>query len=210
MPPISISSVRAALRDYGPAQAEGTRYASVAIVLCECNAIESVYPPASPTSTPGPLTHVLLIQRAIHPGDPWSGHLAFPGGRRDVNDRDGLATAVRETREEVGVPLDPSHQLLGRLGAVTARGAGQPGLVIEPFVFEAPYQPTFQLDEREVARAFWVPLPALLSGQHDTFVEVTRGSTRFRMPATQIHDQVLWGMTYEMLRSLAKLAQWLR
>lgn len=207
----TISSVRAALRAYGPARQQGTEYAAVAIVLCECNSRQLVYPSrAEVASSTVPLTQVLLIQRATHPDDPWSGHLAFPGGRRDPGDKDGLATAVRETREEVGVHLEPSRQLLGQLSPVTAQGAGKPGLVIEPFVFEAPHQAQFTLDQSEVARAFWVPIAALMTGQRDTFVDIQRGATRFRMPAYQIEDQVLWGMTYEMFRSLAKLAQWLQ
>jgi hypothetical protein len=44
---------------------------------------------------------VLLIRRAEHVGDPWSGHMAFPGGREDPEDESLLATAIRETREEL-------------------------------------------------------------------------------------------------------------
>jgi len=182
------------------------------MVLCECSSQDVVSPAHAQLSTPvpGARTHVLLIQRAAHPDGPWSGDPAFPGGRRDPTDKNSLATAVREAHEEVGVHLEPSRQLLGQLSPVTARGAGQPGLVIEPFVFEAPYQATFNVDETEVARAFWVPVAALMSGQWDTFIEIQRGTRRFRMPAYQIEDQVLWGMTYEIFRSLAKLARWLQ
>jgi len=56
--------------------------------------------------TDGP--QVLLIRRADHPGDAWSGHMAFPGGREDPQDENLLATAIRETLEEVG--LDPASQ----------------------------------------------------------------------------------------------------
>ena len=68
---------------------------------------------------------VLLIRRAENPRDPWSGHMAFPGGREAPEDRDLLATAVRETHEEVGLDLQRSAHLLGRLDALpaVARGA---------------------------------------------------------------------------------------
>src|SRR6185436_21144367 len=57
---------------------------------------------------------LLLIQRSERAGDPWSGHMALPGGRRDARDIDLRATAMRETREEIGVELSTAR-LLGRL-----------------------------------------------------------------------------------------------
>ena len=53
--------------------------------------------------TDGP--QVLLIRRAEHPGDAWSGHMAFPGGREDPGDESLLATAIRETFEELALDL---------------------------------------------------------------------------------------------------------
>ena len=48
---------------------------------------------------------ILVLKRRPHPQDPWSGHYAFPGGRRDPEDEDLLATCLRETREECGISL---------------------------------------------------------------------------------------------------------
>jgi 8-oxo-dGTP pyrophosphatase MutT (NUDIX family) len=195
---LTLSSAKTALRLHAPQPLEGQSYAAVAVLLCEHPTEESVRSP-----------HLLLIQRALHPSDPWSGHLAFPGGRKDIGDADLLHTAVRETWEEIGVHLDPQRQLLGRLDPLTARGARLPGLVIEPFVFEVPHRDAFALDTSEVAQAFWVPISPLTRGERNTSVNIQRDGARYDLPGYQVGEHVLWGMTYEMFQRLARLSQWL-
>jgi 8-oxo-dGTP pyrophosphatase MutT (NUDIX family) len=68
---------------------------------------------------------VLLIQRAEREGDPWSGHIAYPGGRYSSTDASMQHTAERETIEEVGLDLRAHARLLGRLSNVPARRNGQ-------------------------------------------------------------------------------------
>ena len=58
---------------------------------------------------------ILFIRRAEYEGDPWSGHMALPGGRVDPQDRDEEAAAIREVHEEVGIDLRAQGRLLGRL-----------------------------------------------------------------------------------------------
>ncbi|KAJ2551218.1 hypothetical protein EV175_003772 [Coemansia sp. RSA 1933] len=60
---------------------------------------------------------ILFIQRAKYPGDPWSGHIGFPGGKREPADGSDERTAERETREELGLDLSDMHRFvhLGRL-----------------------------------------------------------------------------------------------
>ncbi len=194
----TLNSAKTALRTHAPKPLQGEAYAAVAVLLCEHHTEDGVRSP-----------HLLLIQRAFHPLDPWSGHLAFPGGRQDPTDTDLLQTAVRETWEEIGIQLDPQRQLLGRLDPLTARGARLPGLVIEPFVFEVPHRDSFALDATEVAQAFWVPIAPLMRGERDTTVDFHRDGARFELPGYQVGEHVLWGMTYEMFQRLARLSQWL-
>ena len=61
-----------------------------------------------------PNESVLVLRRASHPQDPWSGHFSFPGGRSEKKDNNLLSTCIRETREETGIPLD-AGQLQQRL-----------------------------------------------------------------------------------------------
>jgi 8-oxo-dGTP pyrophosphatase MutT (NUDIX family) len=113
-------------------------------------------------------TEVLYIKRAANPNDPWSGNVAFPGGRRDAIDVDDHATAVRECLEETG--LDLKHFLyLGRLDdrSVTARGATRQGFVVCPFVFiqPGPETPPLTLQASEVAAAQWTAFSQLTVDQ---------------------------------------------
>jgi 8-oxo-dGTP pyrophosphatase MutT (NUDIX family) len=103
---------------------------------------------------------LLLIQRAARDSDPWSGHIAFPGGRRDPDDADVVGTARRETYEEVGIDLAARGEPIGRLDELRAVARHRPlDLVISPIVFAVREPQTLQLNRREVESAAWVPLP---------------------------------------------------
>lgn len=134
--------------------------------------------------SPGGLECFFII-RAAHPGDPWSGDVAWPGGRVEAGETD-LQAAIRETREEVGLHLDEScYQLLGPLDDRPAvRKKGRATLVVRTFIFvqRAPETAPLQLQPKEVAAAWWVPLSLLTSCPQPLplfRVPVTRLSTRF-------------------------------
>lgn len=147
-------------------------------------------------------SEVLLIRRAVHPGDPWSGQIALPGGRRDPTDESLLETAVRETVEEVGIDLGSHGELLSRLPDVQAVGlSGGKGLVVTPFVFalERRVEPSAN---HEVAEAMWAPIEPMARGTIASTIDYPHQGKMFTFPAWQIGDHKLWGMTYRMLRSL--------
>ena len=146
---------------------------------------------------------MLLIRRSERPDDPWSGHMAFPGGRRDPTDADLHATAVRETREEVGLDLDTHGRLIGRLEDLEAISrAGRTGMMITPFVFALTRASPLTFDPEEVAEALWVPLGPLVRGEGAGIVLHEREGVTLELPCWRVEGRVVWGLTHRMLESL--------
>ena len=149
---------------------------------------------------------LLFIRRAVRAGDPWSGQVALPGGRAAPRDADLVATAVRETQEEVGVDLRDAG-LLGALDDVAPRTPVLPPIVVRPFVFALARRPRVT-PGAEVRSAFWVALRALSAPgvRRDVTLSV-RGVARV-FPAFVVGRDVIWGMTERILASLfAALSQ---
>jgi 8-oxo-dGTP pyrophosphatase MutT (NUDIX family) len=146
---------------------------------------------------------LFFIRRAEHPQDPWSGHVAFPGGRHDPEDASLLATAIRETREEVGIHLTPD-QLLGRLPDLPAFSRSKKGsLVVTPFVFGIRDEPTV-VPNVEVATTLWVPMTKLVNGDGRTTFKLDYAGETFDLPCIHLDpgQHRLWGMTFRMLETL--------
>lgn len=157
---------------------EGTPRAAVAVILAP--------------STRG--AQILLIERAQRDGDPWSGHMALPGGRLEPSDPDWLHAALRETREEVGVELDP-RELVGELDdlrPVTAPAR----IVVRPFVFVVPRRPAITLSD-EVARVEWATLDELARTAGS--VEVFHLGAPRVLPSYFVGGRAVWGMTQRIL-----------
>lgn len=145
---------------------------------------------------PGP-DAILLIERAVREGDPWSGQMGLPGGHAEPGDADLLATAIRETREEVGIELPPSA-LVETLPDVAPRSVIPPPFLVRPFVFTIPVRPSLQLS-REVATATWVEWRALADPANRRTVPIPiRGAER-AVSALVVDGRVIWGMTERIL-----------
>ncbi len=143
---------------------------------------------------------LLLIKRAEHPGDPWSGQMALPGGRRDPSDADLLATVARETQEEVGIGLTPDR-LLGELDDLRPRTPTLPPVSVRPFVFGLSSRPPIR-PSGEVALYVWVALDELAGGSTRTEIAIPGRGT---YSAYQVGDHVVWGMTERIIMPFIEL-----
>lgn len=137
---------------------------------------------------------ILVIKRAENERDPWSGHMALPGGGQEPDDESAYDTARRETLEEVGIDM-AAGRYLGRLDDVGPRS--MPGQLIISTVVVAMDAEPGPLDKREVMEAFWVPV--------DRLVEETVEMPDFpgSWPAfTYKGHYVIWGLTHRIITQL--------
>ena len=193
---LDLSSIRARLAalpsDAGPAPRAGG-HAAVAAVLRDGR-----------DGRDGHGAEILFIRRAEHPHDPWSGHMAFPGGRHDATDADLLATAVRETLEEVGLDLRAHGTLLARLPDQPAIARSRRiDMVITPYVFAlGDGAAALAPDPAEVAEALWTPLAPLLRDEGAARFAYVHEGRELQLPCFDIGGRIVWGLTHAMLGQL--------
>lgn len=175
-----LEDVRAALaRPAARIEDGGLRQAAVAMLI-----------------SPG--RRVWFIQRAERPGDPWSGHVAFPGGHHEPGDPDLLATARRETVEETGLELDGA-EVLGDLDDLRTR----PVLtkMIRPYVFRLDHTPVLRPSAEAVAYHS-LTLDELLAGHGRTSFSWPMRGLGVRLPCVELPGARLWGLTLQVVDTL--------
>ncbi len=158
--------------------ADGVRRAAVAVVLH--NAAEP---------------HVLLMKRAEREDDPWSGHISLPGGGYHAEDPDLLATAIRETHEELGIDLTGAR-VLGSLDPLHPRSSGPRGIEVTPFVFLVE-EALVPVCGPEALAAFWFPLGRAAAGAFDS--TYTYPTSELKFPSWDYEGHVIWGLTMRIL-----------
>lgn len=141
---------------------------------------------------------LLFIKRVEREGDSWSGQVALPGGRQDPDDESLLATAMRETWEEIGLQLGTLGETLGVLDDVAPRTPVLPPIAVRPYVFAVPREAA-TVAGAEVAEIFWVPLELLRDESRWAEAEVNATGITLKVPAIRYGEHTIWGMTHRIV-----------
>lgn len=148
---------------------------------------------------------LLLIQKAQRLGDLWSGQMAFPGGHKETKDKTLLDTAIRETREEVGIELyaDMCVAQLSRCAPVKRRLP----LLVTPYVFKSSLLPLVTMNH-EVADYIWLSLDVLTNRDYLHFQKVQFDQSAVEVPGLLLPSgQFIWGLTFRILCSFIEIVE---
>lgn len=142
---------------------------------------------------------VLLIKRAEHEHDPWSGHMALPGGRWEPGDLGLQHTATRETLEETGVDLRTAGVQLGRLEEVQPANPKLPIERIAPFAFAVPPETEAIVASHELDSVHWVPIDLLAHSETASTTRIHFSGFSRTFPSYHVVGEHVWGLTHRIL-----------
>ena len=184
-PPLDLDHVAARMGAHDPVLIDEENYSAASVALILRSTDEGLL--------------ALFIQRAEHPLDRWSGHMALPGGRRDPTDASPRAAAERETFEEVGIDLVRDAIPLGRLDDLQAMAHGRwVGMAVSPFVYHLEADAELRVNE-EVEATVWVSLDRVHRGAYDAEIPWNYGPEGAMLPCFQVGPYTIWGLTWRML-----------
>lgn len=148
---------------------------------------------------PGLGPSFLMIERAERAGDPWSGQMAFPGGKQDTDDSHITHTALRELEEELGVSGTQLRRF-GRLSDILARPyrVQQKPMVVSPLLFE-PLGELHCRPNEEVADLLWVPISHFLEPSHRQAMHWKKYGKPVELPCYFYRDKRIWGLSLLMI-----------
>ena len=171
-----IEVIKRNLVPHEPPQ-KGRRFAAVSIIVRDAQ-----------------FPSVLLIKRAERAGDPWSGQIAFPGGKMQSGDGTARDTAVRETLEEVGVDL----KLADFMGYAPTATTHTGNMEVVPAVFVLKESVEVRPNE-EVSSYRWVDLEDMVSPRSQSTNKLSYNGNAVELPAYKVDSYVVWGLTHRIL-----------
>jgi 8-oxo-dGTP pyrophosphatase MutT (NUDIX family) len=180
--------LRAVLGRRAPATVDAVdaRHASVAVVV---------------TSEAEPA--LLFVKRQERIGDPWSGHMAFPGGFQSAGETP-IETAQREAEEETGLPLARTGTCVGSLDDVFPRSVHLPRVIVTPVVFVVEGRPVVEA-LAEVDQAVWLPAAAVFAPANRRPLELDLPLGRQTFDSIVVGPFTIWGLTERVLAQLANI-----
>lgn len=140
----------------------------------------------------------LLVKRITSETDPWSGHMAFPGGRMK-NGESLFQTARREVYEETKIETEKCRFF----GNLNDRSTGNRTVVVRPFVFFSPNLIPVTIDLREIEDYVWVPVSFFADKENIRSMRVNmRGKEREVITFPYSTNYIVWGMTLRIIQDL--------
>jgi len=147
---------------------------------------------------------ILFVKRGERAGDPWSGHVAFPGGFRSPVDESAAATAMRETKEETGLDLERLGESLGPLDDVYPRSVRLPKVIVTPVVFLVAGRPAVSA-RAEVDRAEWIEAAEVFDPDNQRPYVLHTGESQLVFESIQVRGLTIWGLTERILSQVANI-----
>lgn len=150
--------------------------------------------------TDEPEPKLILTRRASHMNS-HAGEVAFPGGKRDSSDASIIATALRESHEEIGL----EHglvQVVGELDVFTSKV----GLRVQPVIGVVPGELDLRPNPGEIESIFRVPVEFFLTEKVSYTHRFRFMGQDYTVPSFNYGDYVIWGLTAFMIVDLMKRA----
>lgn len=196
LPPNSLDLMSERLQNYRPRRLPGRHWVArcgVILLIAEQGLDDGADAPA-----------LLMMRRAERAGDPWSGHVSFPGGRVDPDDANTRAAALRELREEAGISAAHDLTPIGRLSDLLTREHGRiRPMVVSPYVYRTP-RALALAPSAEAAKLWWEPLSHLVDPTRRQAMVWRVAGLAIPVSSVNVSDARLWGLSLMMVKELIR------